>query len=96
MGGMERSRCDEDITAKQLENYSVFSFTLTFKKLLQYLLHRIFTAHAWSIKCRQKDKLITQFGGKLRDERFEPNQFEHYLPNKNERATVIQNPNSYN
>ena len=27
---------------------------------------------AWSIKCKQK-KLITQFGWKLRDERFEPN-----------------------
>ena len=39
---------------------------------------------------QMKKKLITQFGGKLRDERFEPNQsiFEHYLPNKNECATV--------
>ena len=37
-----------------------------------------------------KKKLIAQFGGKLRDERFEPNQsmIEYYLPNKNERATV--------
>ena len=43
------------------------------KKLLQYLLHRMFAARAWSIKCRRKEKLIAQFGGKLRDERFEPN-----------------------
>ena len=35
--------------------------------------HRMFAAHAWSIKCRRKEKLIAQFGGKLRDERFEPN-----------------------
>ena len=32
-----------------------------------------FTIHTWSIKCRQKKKLIAQFGRKLRDERFEPN-----------------------
>ena len=51
----------------------LFSFTLTFKKLLQYLSHRIFAARAWSIKCRRKEKLIAQFGGKLRDERFKPN-----------------------
>ena len=37
---------------------------------------------------QMKKKLIAQFGGKLRDERFEPNQsmFEHYLSNKNERS----------
>jgi hypothetical protein len=29
-------------------------------------------AYAWNIKCRRK-KLIAQFGGKSRDERFEPN-----------------------
>jgi hypothetical protein len=28
-------------------------------------------ARAWSIKYRRKEKLIAQFGGKLRDERFE-------------------------
>jgi len=33
----------------------------------------MFAAHAWSIKCRRKEKLIAQFGGKLRDERFESN-----------------------
>ena len=27
----------------------------------------------WSIKCRRKKKLIAQFDGKSRDERFEPN-----------------------
>ena len=50
----------------------------------------MFAARAWSIKCRRKEKLIAQFDGKLRDERFEPNwfMFEHYLPNKNERDTV--------
>ena len=45
----------------------------TFKKLLQYLSHRMFAARAWSIKCRRKEKVIAQFGGKLRDGRFEPN-----------------------
>jgi hypothetical protein len=29
--------------------------------------------HAWSIKCRWKNKLITQFGKKPLDESFEPN-----------------------
>ena len=50
----------------------------------------MFAAHAWSIKCRRKEKLIAQFGGKLRDKRFKPNQlmFGQYLPNKNEGATV--------
>ena len=33
----------------------------------------MFAVRAWSIKCRRKEKLIAQFGGKLRDERFEPN-----------------------
>ena len=42
------------------------------QKVLQYLSHRMFAACAWSIKCRRKEKLIAQFGGKLRDERFEP------------------------
>ena len=42
----------------------------TSKKLLQYLSRRIFAARAWIIKCRRKEKLIAQFGGKLRDERF--------------------------
>ena len=51
----------------------LFSFTLTSKKLLQYLSNRMFAVRAWSIKCRRKEKLIAQFGGKLRDERFEPN-----------------------
>ena len=35
--------------------------------------HRMFAARAWSIKCIRKEKLIAQFGGKLRDERFKPN-----------------------
>jgi hypothetical protein len=30
-------------------------------------------AHAWSIKCRRKKKLITQFSCKSRDKSFEPN-----------------------
>jgi len=51
----------------------LFSFTPNSKKLLQYLSHRMFAARVWSIKCRRKEKLIAQFGGKLRDERFEPN-----------------------
>ena len=51
----------------------LFSWTLKSKKLLQYLSHRMFAARAWSIKCRRKEKLIAQFGGKLRDERFKPN-----------------------
>ena len=52
----------------------------------------MFTACVWSIKYRRKEKLIAQFGGKLRDERFEPNQsmFEHYLPNKNKRAVALK------
>ena len=54
-------------------NQPVFSSTPTSKKLLQYLSHRMFAARAWSIKCRRKEKLIAQFGGKLRDEHFEPN-----------------------
>ena len=55
------------------ESNALFSFTLNSKKLLQYLSHRIFAARVWSIKCKRKEKLIAQFGGKLRDERFEPN-----------------------
>ena len=51
----------------------LFSWTLKFKKLLQYLSYRMFAAYIWSIKYRQKEKLIAQFSGKLRDERFEPN-----------------------
>ena len=51
----------------------VFSSTLISQKVLQYLSHRMFAVRAWSIKCRRKKKLIAQFGGKLRDERFEPN-----------------------
>ena len=50
----------------------VFSSTPKSQKVLQYLSHRMFAACAWSIKCRRK-KLIAQFGGKLRDERFKPN-----------------------
>ena len=71
-------------------NQPWFSWTLKFKKLLQYLSHRMFAARAWSIKCRRKEKLIAQFGRKLRDERFKPNKsmFGHYLPNKNGGATV--------
>ena len=52
---------------------ALFSSISTSKKLLQYLSHRMFAARVWSIKCRRKEKLIAQFGGKLRDERFEPN-----------------------
>ena len=52
--------------------YALFSSTPNSQKVLRYLSHRMFVACAWSIKCRQK-KLIAQFGGKLRDERFEPN-----------------------
>ena len=62
-----------DLELPALWNVPLFSSTLTFKKLLQYLSHRMFAARAWSIKCRRKEKLIAQFGGKLRDERFEPN-----------------------
>ena len=51
----------------------LFSWTPKSKKLLQYLSHRMFAAYAWSIKCRRKEKLIAQFGGKLRDESFKPN-----------------------
>ena len=51
----------------------LFSSTQTSKKLLQYLSHRMFAARVWSIKYRRKEKLIAQFGGKLRDERFKPN-----------------------
>ena len=52
---------------------ALFSSPPNSKKLLQYLSHRTFAARAWSIKCRRKEKLIAQFGGKLRDERFKPN-----------------------
>jgi len=41
--------------------------------LLQYLSHRMFMARTWSIKYRRKEKLIAQFSGKLRDDRFKPN-----------------------
>ena len=60
--------CEQKLASKR-----VFSWTPNSKKLLQYLSHRMFAAYAWSIKCRRKKKLIAQFGGKLRDERFEPN-----------------------
>ena len=51
----------------------LFNSTPTSKKLLQYLSHWMFAVRAWSIKCRRKEKLIAQFGGKLRDERFKLN-----------------------
>jgi len=51
----------------------LFSWTLKSKKLLQYLSHQMFAVRVWSIKYRRKEKLIAQFGGKLRDERFKPN-----------------------
>ena len=54
-------------------DYVLFSSTPNFKKLLQYLSHRMFAARVWSIKCRRKEKLIAQFGGKLRDGRFKSN-----------------------
>jgi hypothetical protein len=47
----------------------------------------MFAACTWSIKCRRKEKLIAQFGGKLRDEV----NVWHYLLNKNEDATVSPN-----
>ena len=52
---------------------ALFSSTLNSQKVLQYLSHRMFAARTWSIKRRRKKKIIAQFGGKLRDERFEPN-----------------------
>ena len=76
-GGLPDSAalCATDLTSEVCgsEVQALFSSTLTFKKLLQYLSHRMFAVRAWNIKCRRKEKLIAQFGGKLRDERFEPN-----------------------
>ena len=77
-GVVEYTRhCCQEITSHKSRSRSVslplFSSTPTSKKLLQYLSHRMFVACVWNIKCRRKEKLITQFGGKLRDERFEPN-----------------------
>ena len=54
-------------------NKALFSYNPKSQKVLQYPSHRMFAAHAWSIKCKRKEKLIAQFGGKLRDERFKPN-----------------------
>ena len=63
------------------------------KKVLQQPSHRILRYMHGALNVDKK-KLIAQFGWKLRDERFEPNQsmIEHYLPNKNENATVAQIP----
>ena len=77
-GVVEYTRhCYQEITSHKSRSRSVslplFSSTPTSKKLLQYLSHRMFANHAWSIKYRRKEKLIAQFGGKLRDKRFEPN-----------------------
>ena len=63
----------DSFTDSEFENEPLFSWTLKSKKLLQYLSHQMFVARVWSIKCRRKEKLIAQFGGKLRDERFKPN-----------------------
>jgi len=60
-------------TFPQCVTKRVFSYSLKSQKELQYLSHRMFAAYAWNIKCRRKKKLIAQLGGKLRDERFEPN-----------------------
>jgi len=64
--------CSASVAATVLTK-PLFSSTSIFKKLLQYLSHRMFAARVWSIKCRRKEKLIAQFGGKLRDKHFEPN-----------------------
>ena len=76
-GETQRSKSFQ-VSFLELQSHSIhirplFSSTSTSKKLLQYLSHRMFAARAWSIKCRRKEKLIAQFGGKLRDERFESN-----------------------
>jgi len=68
-----RKKMLAEILLRSVKAPALFSSTPNFKKLLQYLSHRMFTACAWIIKCRRKEKLIAQFGGKLRDERFEPN-----------------------
>ena len=49
-------------------------------------------AHAWSIKYRWKQKLITQFVCKSRDESFKPSysMIGYFLSNKNESATVLK------
>ena len=52
-----RSDTSRDIALLRVTK-PLFSFTLTFKKLLQYLSHRMFTARAWIIKYRRKEKLI--------------------------------------
>ena len=66
-----------EVGTVQVSSYSaawpLFSWGPKSKKLLQYLSYRMFAARAWSIKCRRKEKLIAQFGEKLRDERFKPN-----------------------
>jgi hypothetical protein len=49
---------------------SFLNLTLCKKKILYHIKLMV---HAWSTKYRQNQKLITQFGCTLRDERFEPN-----------------------
>ena len=45
--GPHSSRCVQGLASKR-----VFSYTSKFQKVLQYMSHRMFTACAWSIKCR--------------------------------------------
>ena len=51
----------------------LFSSQKLFPKSATVSITSNFAIRAWSIKCRRKQKLIAQFGWKLRDERFEPN-----------------------
>ena len=71
----------------------MFSSPLNSQKVLQYPSHRILRYVYGALNIDEK-KLIAQFGWKLRDERFEPNQstIEHYLPSKNEKC--YSSPNS--
>ena len=48
-------------------------FKKVFPKTATVAITSNFTIRACSIKCRRETKLIAQFGGKLRDEHFEPN-----------------------
>ena len=62
------------------------------KKFSRFSVTSNLAANALSIKCRRKQKLITQFVCKSRDKSFDSSQFmiEQYLSNKNESATVAK------
>jgi hypothetical protein len=59
--------------ASELASLSLFSSREVNPKSATVPVTSNLAAHAWSIKCRRKKKLITQFSCKSRDKSFEPN-----------------------